>query len=128
VLVGANMLLCLLTYWGAKKQSNEQRMRDRRTMVRENNRCAHKVMISAERLKQLASEVTKVRKELHILAEESASAEEDLRRRNQVLDNMINSAGAASVKFTDLEALSDKELAERLWDPGRRPGAFSGHA
>jgi hypothetical protein len=122
VLVFANIGLCALTWWGARKQSADQRMRDRRAMVREINRAAHKIMVTAERTKELASEVPTVRNHLHTVigqggmpGEVRARTEEALRIRKEILARMIDEAGVNAVVFSDLEALSDKELAERLW-------------
>jgi hypothetical protein len=149
-ILGANGLLCLITFLSFRSQGRDMResigiaataasaantsataARDsvdvtkqqaRAQTVREVNRAAHKVMVTATRLKSLASEVPTARNHLHVLmhqggmpAEIRAETEETLRQRQTAFDNMVSTAGSNAVQFSDLESLSDKQLAERLW-------------
>jgi hypothetical protein len=118
----ANVLLCAATFYSTDKQSKDLRLRDRRAIVREVNGVAHKVMVSATRLKQLASEVPTTRNHLHELLHQGgmpdpikAETESLLHSRNTALDEMVETASASSAQFHDLEALSDEELSQRLW-------------
>jgi hypothetical protein len=146
----ANALLCLVTFIIGMRQSGDAKRsigvsaqaaaaastsadaaRDsvevtkqqaRAQMVREINRAAHKVMVTATRLKLLASEVPTTRNHLHVLlhqggmpAQIKQDTESTLLARHTALDGMVSTASDSSVRFSDLEALSDKELAERLW-------------
>ena len=94
----------------------------RAQMVREVNRAAHKVTVTATRLQLLASEVPPARNHLHVLhqqggmpAETKRDTESTLLARHTALDGMVSTASINSVRFSDVGALSDKELAERLW-------------
>jgi hypothetical protein len=122
LLLFANVLLCLVTFGVSWIQSRDLRLRDRRTMVREINRAANNVMITAERLKQLAFEVPPTRNQLHILLgqggmppEVKLQAAETLRAQLTALEGMLQTASESALKFSDVESLSDKQLAERLW-------------
>ena len=122
LLLVANVLLCGITYGGSWIQSRDLKLRDRRTMVREINRAAHNVMITAERLKQLASEVPPTRNHLHEFLHQGgmppqikADTEETLRIRLAALARTLQIASESALVFSDVQSLSDKQLAERLW-------------
>ncbi len=92
-------------------------------MVREVNRAAHRVMVTATRLKELATEVIPARTHLHVLLHQGGmpatikqETEAALRSRHTVLDGMVETASASSAQFHDLGALTEKELSKRIFD------------
>ena len=119
---GATLLAVIVALHVASRQSRDTQQRDHAALVREVNRAAHKVMITATRLKQLASDVVPTRNHLHVLLHQGGmpapikqETEDTLRDRHTALDGMVSAASASSAEFHDLEALSDKELSKRIW-------------
>ena len=95
-------------------------------MMREANHAAHKIMVEAKRVEQLAREVPVVRTQMHVMARQGGMPPQvaemvnrDLRDRVDTLEKMISAAGFvlpdAGQTESPLFKLSDKQLSEKLW-------------
>jgi hypothetical protein len=118
VLVFANAVLCLATFGGARKQSRDLKNRELAAMRREVNRAAHRVIVTATRLDQLAVHVPSVRGDLHALwggmsaaieGEVTAEMESRRARFKEIVD------GARAIVDDDFTDMPEKKLTQYLF-------------
>ena len=120
-IVGANILLCVVTVWSTLKQGRDQKRRDMAAMRREVRRLVGNVSITATRLGEMAGEVPKVRNHLHTLVGQGGmpptirtETDETLATRRTRLKEIMDQA--LEIVFGDtLSRASDSELTRHLW-------------
>lgn len=109
-----------------KSQMEDIGRRERAVMMRESNRLAHKVMVEATRVEQLARQVPTARTQMYSLAGQSGMpppiaemVNSDLTARVNALENMVKDASFVlrdpGMTTSPLEKLSDEELTQKLW-------------
>lgn len=125
-LVFVTAFLVAATLKVGKSQTEDIGRRERAVMMRETNRLAHKVMVEATRVEQLARQVPTARTQMYSLAGQSGMpppiaemVNNGLTARVKALENMTNDAGfvlpEAGKTTSPLEKLSDEQLTQKLW-------------